>query len=366
MAKRKVPFVNLPKQYKEIGKEVNIAIEKVLKNGRYILGSEVEKLESELSKFIGTKYAIGVASGTDALTIALKSLDLGKGDDVVVPANAYPTAFGVSLSGAKVQLADVDKDSLNVSIDTIKKAVTKKTKAIVLVHLYGNPVDMAPILKFAKSRKIFVIEDCAQSIGALYKNKKVGSFGDVSCFSFYPTKNLGAFGDGGAILTNKKNIYEKTKLWRMYGERGRYNSVLIGQNSRLDELQAAILRVKLRKLNSWNNKRRKLASVYKDKLGNLPIEIVKETNNSKSVYHLFVIKTKKRNKLVEYLAKENVATGIHYPIPIHKTKSFSNLSGKKFPVSEMASKEIVSLPIYPEMEEGDVKYITDKVREFIS
>lgn len=363
---KQIPSLDLVLQYKRIKKDIDKAIKNVLKNGRFVLGPEVEKFESTLTKYIGTKYGTGVGSGTDALTIALKAIGIKNGDEVVVPANAYPTVFGVSLSGAHIQLADVDPKTLNIDLENIKKVVNKNTKAIVLVHLYGNPVDLDPIIAFSRKNKIKIIEDCAQAIGAEYKGKKVGSFGDISCFSFYPTKNLGAYGDGGAILTNSTKYFQQIKLWRMYGEEKRYKSILIGQNSRLDEIQAAILSEKLKYLEGWNRKRRQLANYYKSQLKNLSIRIVEETPNAKSIYHLFVILDKKRQKLKDFLEQNHIGALVHYPVPIHLTKSYGFLKKKKndFPISEMSTREVLSLPIYPEMTKKDIDYIVDKIRKF--
>ncbi len=363
-----IPLVELSAQYRLIKPEVDAALNQVLSSNEYILGSEVGKFEEQFSKYIGVNYAVGVASGTDALTLALKSLNLKTGDGVIIPANVYPTAFGVSLSGVKLQLADIDPNTLNLSLDTVRKAYDQTTKAIVIVHLYGNPVNLDPILEFAKSNNIFVIEDCAQACGAEYKGKKVGSFGDVSCFSFYPTKNLGAYGDGGAVLTNSTEIFKQIKLLRMYGESSRYNSILVGHNSRLDELQAGILNVKLNYLDKWNTQRRYLAGVYKDELDQLPLEIVSEEESSESVYHLFVVKIKRRDELKEYLNQKSIVTGIHYPIAIHQTKSFKSLGYNEgdFPISEMACNQILSLPMYPELSADDVCRVSEHIKQFFS
>lgn len=363
---KQIKLVDFISEYKSNKKEIDIAIKRVLESGWYLLGGELESFEKEFSKFIGVKYAVGVASGTDALTIGIKSLGLNGDDEVILPANTYPTVFGVALSGVKIKLADVDPETLNVSVNTIKRAVTSKTKAIVVVHLYGNPVDIKPIKKFAKEKKIYLIEDCAQAVGAEYKGKKVGNFGDVSCFSFYPTKNMGAYGDAGAILTNSKKVYEFAKLFRMYGEKSRYESVIIGQNSRLDEIQAAILRTKLKHLTNWNKRRQGFAKIYNKGLEGLPLRIVRETKDAYSVYHQFVVQVKERKKLGDYLKSKNVDTGIHYPVPIHLTKSFSYLGYKKgdFPVSEEASNTVLSLPIHTELNDYEVKYIISSVNNF--
>lgn len=361
-----IPQVNFFLQYKGIKREIDNAVERVLKSGWFILGKEVESFEKEFADYIGAKFAVGVASGTDAITLAIKALGLGEADGVVVPANAYPVAFGVALSGVKIQLADVDPETLNISVETVAQAVSLKTKAVLAVHLYGNPVDLDPILEFAKKKRLYVIEDCAQAHGASYQGKKVGTFGDIACFSFYPTKNLGAYGDAGMIVTNSEILARKAKLLRMYGEEERYHSVLVGHNSRLDELQAAILRVKLSYLDDWNKKKQGLAKFYKKALVGLPIKVVEETRDGKSVWHLFVIRTRRRDELARYLLSKGIQTGVHYPTPIHLTPSFSGLGCKKgdFPVSEEASRTVLSLPINAEMFEEDVDYVTSSIREF--
>lgn len=359
-----VKAVDFIKHYKSIKKEIDTAIKRVLESGWYVLGREVESFEKKLAKFLNIKHVVAVASGTDAITIAIKALDLQMGDEVVIPANSYPSAFGVALSGVKIALADVDPITLNVSVETLKKALTKKTKAILVVHLYGNPANISEIKKFAKKNKLILIEDCAQAIGAEYDGKKVGTFGDISCFSFYPTKNLGAMGDAGAIVTNNTELFNRVKLLRNYGEESRYNSVLIGHNSRLDEIQAAILTVKLKHLNAWNKKRSELAKRYIKLLKNLPVEVVSETIGAKSVYHLFVIKTKKRDELMAFLKSKNIGVQVHYPVTVSQTKSFKEFYSGSFPVSESASKEILSLPIHTDLTETEVGYIAGYIKEF--
>lgn len=362
----KVPFIDLYKQYQKISDDIDQAIRQVLESGWYILGNEVKHFEKELAQYIGTNYAVGLASGTDALTIAPKALGISKGDGIILPANVYPSAFGISLTGAHLQLADVEEDSLNISLRTIEKAFDRTTKAIVVVHLYGNPVDLDPIILFAKKKKIAIIEDCAQSIGSEYKGNKVGSLGDISCFSFYPTKNLGAYGDGGAILTNNKKLAIQSFLWRTYGEDSRYHSVLQGQNSRLDEIQAAILLSKFKYLDKWNQQRRRLALIYIKNLSSLPVQFINECPGGESNYHLFVIKTRKRDQLAKFLKDKGIETGIHYPVTIHLTPSYSYLSLKKgsFPVSEKSCQSILSLPIYPEMSDKDIEYVIDQTKKF--
>lgn len=364
MSSKIIKFVDLAGEYRNIKKEINQSVQKVLNSGVYVLGQEVENFENKFASYIGTKYAIGVSSGTDALTLAIKSLGLKENESVLVPANVYPTIFGVALSGVKIKLTDVNPKSLNIDIENIKKYYSKEVKAVLVVHLYGNPVDMSPIIGFCKEKKLYLIEDCAQATGSMYNNEKVGSFGDVSCFSFYPTKNLGTYGDGGAVLTNNKKIYEKVKSLRMYGEQGRYNSLEIGHNSRLDEMHAAILSVKLKHIDKWNLKRHKIAKLYNLLLKKKGIDVIEENRLGKSNYHLYVIKINNRQKLMDNLRINGVPSVIHYPLPIHFVKSFSYLGYKKgsFPITEKYTECILSLPIYPEMNEKDVIKICQLVK----
>lgn len=361
-----IPLVDFKAEYKEIRKDVDAAIARVLTSGWYVLGREVSNFEKKLADYVGLDYAVGVASGTDGLTLAVKSLKLNPKDKVLIPANVYPTAFGVALSGHPVALCDVDPKSLNVNIDTIAKAFTKDVKAIVVVHLYGNPVDIEPIKKFAKGKGVYFIEDCAQALGSKYKGKMVGSFGDVSVFSFYPTKNLGAYGDGGAVLTGNKEIFDRLKLLRMYGEEGRYKSILLGHNSRLDEMQAAILLAKFKYLPVWKKKKSKLIDLYKKLLKNIPLEFLEESVFSDPFYHLLVVKTKKRDELAKYLTGFDILTGVHYPVPIHLTKTFASLGYKNgdFPNSEADSREVLSLPFYPQMKAAQVREVAQRVKGF--
>lgn len=359
----KVKFTDFKKHNQPLKKIIHKTFQRFMESGWYILGQEVENFENEFANYIGTKYAVGVASGTDALTLSLKTLGLGANDGVIVPTNVYPTVFGVALSNVNIQLADVDPQTLNISLQSIKDSVTRKTKAIVVVHLYGNPVDLHPILDFCKKNKLYVIEDCAQAHGAIYKGKKVGSFGHMSCFSFYPTKNLGAYGDGGMVLTNNRKYAQTVCRLRMYGEQKRYKSIYLGHNSRLDELHAAILREKLKFLDKWNHRRRQLALEYKKRLKGLSIEFAEETPNSQSAYHMFVVKTKKRNSLMQFLKSQNIDCAVHYPTNIHQQKTFTHLKGK-FPFAEKAVREILSLPLYPEMNISEVRYVAKTIREF--
>lgn len=363
-----IPLTNLNLLYTKVEKEVDLAIKRVLKSGKYILNGEVKNFEKEFAQYLKVKYVIGVACGTDALTLSIKALGLKNGDGVVVPTNVYPTAFGVSLSGVKLQLADVNPLTCNIDIENIKKVVDKTTKAIVIVHLYGNPVDLDPILDFARFKKIYVIEDCAQAAGGEYNAKKVGTIGDIGCFSFYPTKNLPAYGDAGAVVTNDKKLADKIRLLRMYGETSRYHSMILGHNSRLDEIQAAILRVHLKYLDNWNSKRRELARCYGDFLSGLPTQIVQESYMQKSVYHLFCVLSKQREELMNHLLSNGVGVGVHYPTPIHLNESFKFLGYQEgdFPISESACQEVLSLPMHPYLQKKEVEKVCSLMNKFFS
>lgn len=344
----RIPLVDVKAQYIAMKKEIDSAITGVLQSGVYILGTHVVQFEQEFAEYLNAKYAVGVACGTDAICIALKSLGIGKGDEVIIPVNSYPTIFGVVASGAHPRLVDVSSQTYTINPLLVEKAITKKTKAIIPVHLYGLVADMDAIYSIARRHNIFIIEDAAQAHGAAYQGKKVGSLGDIACFSFYPTKNLGCFGDGGAITTRHQQLAERAQMLRMYGERKRYDSRKIGNNSRLDEIHAAVLRARLPHLDANNAKRRSIALTYRKLLGNTSIILPQETG-SEHVYHLFVVRTSKRYTLRASLDREGIETGIHYPTPLHLVPSFKNLQYKRgeFPIAEELAEEIVSLPCYP-------------------
>lgn len=366
-----IPVFNLSRQNKLLKKELEHAFQNVIESGVFILGENVKNFEKEFAKYIGVKYAVGVSSGTDAIMLALLALGIKEGDQVIMPANSYPSVFGVAASGALPVLVDVDEISHTLNPTLVEKAITKKTKAILPVHMYGQPVHLAQIMEIGKKYGVPVVEDCAQSAGTTLKIrngswKKTGSMGVVGCFSFYPTKNIGALGDGGMIVTHDKDIYNRLKLLRMYGEVERYKSLLVGKNCRLDELQAAILRAKLKRLDEWVKRRREIAHMYDSKINNPIIRKPFESRDVKHSYHLYVVQCTKREKLVEYLLKEGIGTGIHYPNPIHLQKSFSYLGYKKgdFPVTELTSKECLSLPMYPELTQTEVNSIVQALNSF--
>jgi len=363
----KVDTLTLKRQYEQIKDELKEPIEKVMSSGGFILGEDVGLFEQEFSAYCGVKYGIGVNSGTDALFLACLSCGIGKGDEVITPTYTYiATSFGISIAGATPVFVDTEEKTYNIDVSKIEKSITKKTKAILLVHLYGHPADIDPIMQIAKKHKLKVIEDCAQAHGALYKDKKVGSFGNAACFSFYPTKNLGAFGDGGMIITNSEDIKNKALLLRDYGRKGRYENIIKGYNSRLDTLQAAILRVKLKHLEEWNEKRRKNAGLYTKlfKESKLDIILPFEETYAKHIYHQYAIRVKNRKEIMEKLADKGVRTLIHYPIPVHLQECYKELEYKKgaFPVAEKCCEGIMSLPMYPELTEEEIRYVVDSIK----
>lgn len=346
------------------------SIKKVLNKGLYIRSNECKKFEKEFSKYIGVPYCLGVANGTDAIEIALKSLGINKGDEVITTCHtASATVSAILNVGAKPVLIEADENNYNINYNFIEKAISKKTKVIIIVHIYGMPCDMNKIKKILKGKKIFLIEDCSQSHGAKYLRKKTGSFGDLSCFSFYPTKNLGAIGDGGAVLFRKKKYFIKAKLISEYGWKKKFNSYSLGRNSRLDEIQAALLRVKLKWLDKSNKKRIKIAKNYIQNLKNIKqitLPYQKLTIGFNSVFHLFVVKVTKRKALIKFLNKHGIFPLIHYPIPIHRQNAYKNkikFFGNKNSFENLNQK-ILSLPIYPELKLIEQKYVIRKIKEF--
>lgn len=363
---KKVLFNDLKQWYFFHKRDVLSTIAGTFESGTYILGKEVKQFEKEFGKYIDLPYCVGVGSGTDAIMLSLRACGIAKGDKVIVPTNSYPSVFGVSASGATPVLVDCT-DTYEMNPDSIEKSIDSHTKAILAVHLYGQAVNMDVTRSIAQRHKLVIIEDCAQAHGALYKGKKVGTFGDLACFSFYPTKNLGAFGDGGAVLGSNEELMKKVKLLRMYGEEERYKSVIVGYNSRLDELQAALLRLRLKYLDIENEERRRHASAYRHLLKLVPEVILpKEYSDRKHVYHLFVIRVKKRDLLKKYLLERGIQTAIHYPSPIHLQPSYKYLGYKvgSFPVAEKISQELLSLPLYPYMSKEDIEYVCAAIKKF--
>jgi dTDP-4-amino-4,6-dideoxygalactose transaminase len=362
-----VKFCDLTKNYLEIKDEVNNNINNVLQKCNYIFGNEVKVFEKNFASYIGVKHCIGVGNGTDALEIAIKSLDLPPDSEILVQGNTYiATCLSVINNSYKLVLCDVDMSTHMININNIEKKITEKTKALILVHLYGFMPNMDKILETCKKYNLYLVEDCAQSHGASYFDKKAGSFGIISCFSFYPSKNLGAYGDGGAIVTNDDMLNEKIRMVSNLGSKIKYNYEIIGRNSRLDTIQATILDTKLKYLDSNNMKRHNIAKLYNTLLEkNHNIIIPKIENNTIPVYHLYVIRAKKRNQLQKYLLENGIETLIHYPIPLCNTilKNYIDISMTTENVIKLCD-EILSLPMYPELEENDVIYVCNMINNF--
>lgn len=364
-----IPFFETGRQYNKIKNKIDNAIQRVLNSKCFILGPELEKLEKEFASYCGVSYAIGCASGTDALFLSLIAAGVGNGDEVITVANtALPTVSAIRNTGAIPVFVDIDEGTFLIDVSKIEKAITSKTKAIIPVHLYGQSCDMDKIMKIAKNHNLIVIEDACQAHGALYKNKKVGSFGKMSAFSFYPTKNLGGYGDGGMITTNDKKIADKLKKLRNYGleNREKYLHTIKGFNSRLDEIQAAIIRTKLPYLDEWNQRRKEIADFYKNYIKNKKIILPKEENINTHIFHLFVVRCKERDKLRKYLEKNNIKTLVHYPLPLHLQPSYADLEVLKgsLPITEKIAKEILSLPIFPELNKKEIKKIVNVINKF--
>jgi dTDP-4-amino-4,6-dideoxygalactose transaminase len=367
----KIPFFDLNFEQNEIRNELNSAYDRVMSSGSYILGSEGEAFESEFAQYCGTKHCIGVGNGLDALYLIVRAMNIGEGDEVIVPANTYIAGWlAVSYAGAKPVPVEPDTKTYNLDPDRIEAAITPKTKAIMVVHLYGHPADMDAINAIATKHNLKVIEDAAQAHGARYKGKKIGGLSDAAGFSFYPTKNLGAFGDAGAVTTNDDALAEKIRLLRNYGSPKKYYNELQGCNSRLDELQAAFLRVKLTKLDQWNAHRQEVAKQYLDSLqniGELSLPIV--SAGTEPVWHLFVIQCTKRAQLMQQLENAGIKTLIHYPIPPHLSEAYRDAGYKigDFPITEKMAEELLSLPIGIYMvADQKIQYVANTIRRVIT
>lgn len=362
-----IPIVDLKAQYLSLEQEIDAAIKEVLLSGQFILGPSVRKLEEEVAAYCGCKYGIGVASGTDALRLTLTALGIGPGDEVITtPFTFIATANTIAHCGAKPVFVDIDPKTYNIDPAAIQKAISKRTKAIVPVHLYGQPADMDPIMDLAEKYGLYVIEDVAQAIGARYKGRRVGSIGHAGALSFFPSKNLGAYGDGGMVVTNDAVLAEKIDILRKQGSKKKYYAEVLGFNSRLDTLQAAILRVKLKHLDSWNEARRQRAKRYNELLSGLPVITPYEAPNVYHVYHQYTIRTKERDALAAHLKERGISTMVYYPVPLHLQQVFADLGYGEgsFPESETASREVLSLPMYPELTEAEQQEVVRAIRGF--
>jgi dTDP-4-amino-4,6-dideoxygalactose transaminase len=360
-------FGDLKREYAETGERVADALTRVHTSGWYVLGRELESFEQAFASAMGAKHCVGVGNGTDALCLALRAVGVQPGDEVILPDNTcVPTATAVQMAGAVPVPADVEPATLTLDPVAFKKAITPRTKAVIPVHLYGQPAGMASILKIAREHDIRVIEDCAQAHGARYQERACGTYGDAAAFSFYPTKNLGALGDAGAVVSNSLEIDERVRLLRNYGYRTRDISECAGVNSRLDEIQAAVLSAKLPLLESWNTRRLLLARQYLQGLLGLPLELPISVDGGTSAWHLFVVRTPRRDALREHLAGEGIGTAIHYPLPLHRQNPIAKreYTDEDFIVSRRACDEVLSLPLYPQLTETEVDIVIAAVRSF--
>lgn len=364
-----VPFLDLKVQYHAIKTEVDTAISHVLEDAAFVLGKYVEQFESEFARYIGVKHAVGLNSGTAALHLALLAMDIKQGDEVItVPNTFFATAEAVSLVGAKPVFVDIDEATFNMDAKKLEKAITKKTKAIIPVHLYGQPVDMNEIQGIADKHGIPVVEDACQAVGAKYNGKKAGSLGKVGCFSFYPGKNLGACGEGGMVTTNDDHIAAMVRLYRAHGENPKNNHRVVGYNYRMEGIQGAVLSAKLNHLDAWTKKRQENAAYYTKILGNADVTLPAIAPNRKHVFHLYVIRSRQRDALKAHLEAKGIGVGIHYLKPIHLQEAYAHLGLREgaYPVAERVMKEILSLPMFPELTKEQMDYVAQQIRGFNS
>jgi dTDP-4-amino-4,6-dideoxygalactose transaminase len=359
-----IPFVDLTRQYENIRSEIQAAVSSVLERGRFILNGEVASFEREFAAQCGVAHAVGVGSGTEALHLALAACGVGPGDEVItVSHTAVATAAAIGLAGAKPVFVDIDPASYTIDAARLEEAITPRTRAVVPVHLYGCPADLAPVLEVAQRHNLYVVEDCAQAHGAQYQGKCVGAWGHAGAFSFYPTKNLGAYGDGGAVVTGDPALADRTRMLRQYGWQERYISRIQGLNSRLDELQAAVLRVKLRFLEAWNERRRRWARLYTGSLARGALGLPVEPEGATHVYHLYVVRHARRDELQAFLRSRGIGTLVHYPVPVHLQPAYCHLGSAAgfLPATETAAREVLSLPLYPELREDEIAMVCEAV-----
>ncbi len=362
-----IPFVSFKQIEKELNNELHAAFERVYETSWYISGEEGKKFEQAFAAFCGTRYCVGCGNGLDALTLSLRALRVGKGDEVLVPSNTYiATALAVTYVGAKPVFVEPDIRTYNIDVNRIEEQITSRTKAIIPVHLYGQPAEMKRIMSIARKNGLMVIEDCAQAHGAAYHGQAVGSFGDVSGFSFYPGKNLGALGDGGAVVTNDEETAMKVRALGNYGSDFKYHHIYQGYNSRLDELQAAFLQVKLSHLERMNEERRRIAKRYMSEISNEHIVLPHVIDDVKPVWHVFAIRCEQRDELANYLSSFGIVTNKHYPIPIHLQKAYADLkiSEGKLPVAEEISRTELSLPMYYGLSDDNISFIVERINSF--
>ena len=366
----KVPFLDLKAQYVSIKEDISAGLQNVLDNTAFAGGPFVSQFETEFAAFCQTESATGLGSGTAALWAAIRGLGINQGDEVITTPNTFiATAEAISFSGAKPVFVDINEQTYNMAPELLENAITSKTKAIIPVHLYGQTADMDPIMKIARTKGLFVIEDACQAHGAEYNGKIAGSIGDAGCFSFYPGKNLGAYGEAGATVTNSTQLNENMRMFRDHGQEKKYYHSMIGWNARMDGFQGAVLSVKLKHLNQWNESRRKNAQLYNRLLSEVDgIILPTEADYAKHIYHLYVIRTKNRDEFISELAKDEIFCGIHYPVPLHLQDAYRSLGYKKgdFPIAEKCCEQIVSLPMFPELTVEQIEYVAEKIKKIVN
>lgn len=364
-----VPFLDLKAQYRSIKEEIDAAMQAVVDQTAFAGGPFVARFEEAFAKFCGCKYAVGAGSGTDALWMALIASGVGPGDEVItVPDTFIATAEAISFCGAKPVFVDVVESTCNMDPEKLESAITERTKAVIPVHLFGQPADMDPILEIARRHGLLVIEDACQAHGSQYKGRMAGSLGDAGCFSFYPGKNLGAYGEAGAVVTNSEALAEKMRMFRDHGQARKYEHEMIGWNARMDGLQGAVLSVKLNHLEDWNNARRQNAHFYDELLQGVPgIIVPTEADYARHVYHIYAIRVKNRDKLIPQLAEHQIFCGIHYPIPLHLQKAYESqaIPAGRFPMAEQCASEFLSLPMYPELTREQIEFVCTTLKTLI-
>lgn len=361
-----IPFLSLKPVNEQYRAELDAAIQRVLDKGWYLLGQEITDFENAFAKFCGVKNCVGVGNGLDALTLIIKAYGFGPGDEIIVPANTYiATILAISQNGCTPVLVEPDINTYNINPDLIEAAITSKTKAIMVVHLYGQAVEMEKVWAVAQKYNLKVIEDSAQAHGAMYQGRRTGSLSDASGFSFYPGKNLGCLGDGGAVTTNDDDLAKRVRALRNYGSEIKYQHLFKGVNSRLDEIQAAMLSVKLKYLDQDNQKRRAVARFYRENIVNPQIVLPQVKNEESHVWHIFAVRCSRRNELQKYLSDNGIGTQIHYPIPPHKQQAYSEWNALSFPIAEQISREELSLPMSPVLTQEEIEYVVERINQFV-
>ena len=365
-----VPFIDFSEQYQTIKDEVLVGLQQVFEKGNFILGEEEKSFEKQFASYCEAQYAVGVNSGTDALYLALAALNVDVGDEVIIPTFTFiATALCVSYTGATPVFVDVEENTYNIDPEKLKQAITDKTKVIMPVHIYGQPSNMAEIKAIAKERGIKIVEDAAQAHGSSYQGKRVGSLGDIACFSFYPTKSLGAFGDGGIVVTNDNDVYQKVLMLRDYGRKGRYDHKVKGYNSRLDTVQAVVLAAKLKHLDQWNQMRNEHAAIYCELLKDVPKVVCPKILDDRShVFQTFAVRVQNRDDVLEKMKEKGVGVLIHYPIPLHLQEAYKDAGYKvgDFPVAEQLANEVLSLPMFPHMKKDQIEYVVQSLKEIVN